>query len=505
MIVECERCGAPLDVRENQQVAKCNYCRATQRVKSLRTREMRTPPDWKPPPVWTPQDHRRERFPQPMQHRPASSAGPIVGAVLGVFVLAGVGSATFFLHRNGTLSGLDLVSPPTLGQFEIGPVFPVRFDRPGVAGGPVDAMRMGPACRGHFARAPHALLRLRQQASLSITTLNNNSVDLTMAVRGPDGAFRCDDDSGEGSNPRVHGPLPPGDYRVWVGTYSASQSAPFTLSVQVNATGNSIDLNGLSPDAAPQAGAFDLEANGGFATGSGTAAGFVEGTHVNSSCRGYYNSAPTATMRITQPRFLSLTTEGSADITMLLRDPGGHILCDDDSGYAANPRIETMASPGVYQMWVGIYSQGQSSPYTFSVASEVVPPVNDQYGFAPDGAPAFGTLELAQNATAQTYRGVAIRRVDGAPVDPSCSEGFPADPTIAIRTQTARRVSVRLAAQHDLRLLVRSADGASHCQGPRASSMNVPLELHPGTTLLWVGTYDRERHVPYVMSVTPAR
>jgi hypothetical protein len=509
VIVECERCGAPLDVAEGQRAAKCGYCRATHRVKNLRTQEVRTPPNWKPPPVWTPQDHRRHQFPQPMPHNPvgAFAKWQLVQTLLGIafaLVLVVAVAVVAWTKRGNSIAGLGLTTPPTLGSFEVGTVFPVRFERPGVAGGPIDAIRLGPSCRGHFPRAAHAVIRVTQPSQLEITTVG--STDLTMAVRGPDGIIRCDDDSGQGSNPRIQGPFVPGEHRVWIGTYSANQSAPFTLSIQVNAVGSAIDLNGLAPDAPAQFGVLDLERENGSATRQGATAAMVEGSRVNASCRGWYPSAPVANVRIAQPRFLSITTASDGDLTLLVRTPAGQILCDDDSGYGNAPRLETMAAPGVYTVWVGSFSQSQNAPYTLSLASEVVAPVVDAYGFAPDAPPAFGILDLAENTVPTVMRGVALHRVEATALDPSCSgAGFSAAPTVALRTRSARRVTLAAAAPQDHALLVQNAQGVRHCQGRRASSVSASIDLQPGTTLVWIGTSERQRHVPYALTVRDRR
>jgi len=57
MIVECQNCGAPLDVRPQDWFARCQYCGQNQRVKKARTQFNQTPAGWRPPQVWTPPQH----------------------------------------------------------------------------------------------------------------------------------------------------------------------------------------------------------------------------------------------------------------------------------------------------------------------------------------------------------------------------------------------------------------------------------------------------------------
>jgi hypothetical protein len=54
MLVECQKCGAPLDVKASERFVKCAYCGTSTRLQGTRTLAMQTPPGWTPPPTWTP-------------------------------------------------------------------------------------------------------------------------------------------------------------------------------------------------------------------------------------------------------------------------------------------------------------------------------------------------------------------------------------------------------------------------------------------------------------------
>lgn len=53
--------------------------------------------------------------------------------------------------------------------------------------------------------------------------------DTTLVIRGPDGTYRCDDDSGGSLNPLVAGAFASGTYQVYVGTFTNTESPPFTI------------------------------------------------------------------------------------------------------------------------------------------------------------------------------------------------------------------------------------------------------------------------------------
>ena len=55
-----------------------------------------------------------------------------------------------------------------------------------------------------------------------------SEADTTLIVRGPDGNFSCDDDSGDqGMNPAVrYENSQSGSYEIWVGAYAADAGTP---------------------------------------------------------------------------------------------------------------------------------------------------------------------------------------------------------------------------------------------------------------------------------------
>ena len=62
-----------------------------------------------------------------------------------------------------------------------------------------------------------------------------------------------------------------------------------------------------------------------------------------------------------------MTTTSSEDLTMVLRDSSGALRCDDDSGEGTNPLITATLAPGVYQVWIGTYHQGNNPEVEFTV------------------------------------------------------------------------------------------------------------------------------------------
>lgn len=96
------------------------------------------------------------------------------------------------------------------------------------AGGGIDASRLPGACVGNISNAPDFQVTY-SAGSFSLVFRTLSSADTTLVINGPDGAWRCDDDSyGDGdAEVRFNRPQS-GVYDIWVGTYGGTP-APATL------------------------------------------------------------------------------------------------------------------------------------------------------------------------------------------------------------------------------------------------------------------------------------
>lgn len=97
----------------------------------------------------------------------------------------------------------------------------------GTSGGAVAANGVSPTCAGYVSARPDHLFNATG-AFPNLRILINSSADTTLVVRRPDGTFMCNDDT-DGTNPAVAGVFPPGQYRIWVGSYQQGQNAPYKL------------------------------------------------------------------------------------------------------------------------------------------------------------------------------------------------------------------------------------------------------------------------------------
>jgi hypothetical protein len=107
MLIECDHCGAPLDVKEGSSTSKCRYCGKTSQVQSLRTVAVETPKDWQPPKTWTPPEHMPAPQAPLAYHAPAAARKvmALTGSLTGLVTMAVVGWVAYQATR-GPLDAL---------------------------------------------------------------------------------------------------------------------------------------------------------------------------------------------------------------------------------------------------------------------------------------------------------------------------------------------------------------------------------------------------------------
>lgn len=114
MIVECSRCGAPLNVNEAKPLTKCAYCGASSQTRSLKTVSPATPPGWRPPRQWTPPPHVPQPTGAPLPYRsPQTSGCPAVIAVIALLIAGGVAIGIYGSARK-TSGGAGFSGPAAL-------------------------------------------------------------------------------------------------------------------------------------------------------------------------------------------------------------------------------------------------------------------------------------------------------------------------------------------------------------------------------------------------------
>ena len=195
-------------------------------------------------------------------------------------------------------------------------------------------------------------------------------------VDGP-GGLRCGDDE-DGNKPVISGTFQPGAYRLWVGTYGDSTMLSYTLQFTPAGAAGGGGGGGTVQTAAPQGtGSYDCsDSTFDCITASPndhtpvTVTGASGGSNVApGGCQGHIGTNPDHVMVLRQfmphLRVAVTRTENDGDTTLVLQGPGGLQCGDDQDGN--KPVVEGSFAPGVYQIWVGTYSDSTMLSYTLSV------------------------------------------------------------------------------------------------------------------------------------------
>lgn len=158
--------------------------------------------------------------------------------VQGALLALGLAGCCF----GGTPGTTGVTPPPPIGggttaggpMVTLAPGFaPDPMTLSGNAGGPVDAMTIGPTCRGYIGAAPNHILNVTTAfPALRVTAVS--SIDTTMVIRLADGRVICNDDF-ESLNPGVVDMFPAGQHQVWIGSYMAGGAGAYTMSISAAA------------------------------------------------------------------------------------------------------------------------------------------------------------------------------------------------------------------------------------------------------------------------------
>jgi hypothetical protein len=241
----------------------------------------------------------------------------------------------------------------------------------GFAGGPILASTMDPSCyAGHYTVAPsHVLTLSAPMPYVRIMAYSAAGTDLTLLVRSPNGIVTCNDDS-DGLNPTVelNGAMP-GDYQVYVGTYSAPGPEPYQLGVSTLRTIISSTMQSAIPSTVPETAALPTPVPGapertGTATVS-TVTGDVPGVASGTSCT------------YAQARVLATGGPGVLDCRWTVTC-GGVDLYGGTSAGGYQPCTDSSWAAGTLAM--DIHTTGTDSDPTFLFSGNVMTIGDDSSG-----------------------------------------------------------------------------------------------------------------------------
>lgn len=324
--------------------------------------------------------------------------------------------------------------------------------------------------------APDAVLRLTQ-ADRGLSIYARSDVDLTIAVRGPDGRWLCNDDS-FGLDPGVtFDAAPAGDYLVFVGAFGQGREGVFDLFASRGAP--SWD-GSVFQAGAPRQGTFVFDRDQAglgsqlLTRGAVMPSDAMSGLPTGGFCPGYtLLEAPDAVVTLPQPEdMISLFAASQIDLVLAVRAPDGRWFCNDDAE-GLNPGVTIESAPaGDYLVYVGGYNQGMAGNYALYAAMG-----QPNWGGATDQGSAGALDPLADPAVGRVGFGPEVR-IDPRvifDIQPSQFEargmgegcvGFitPSMPDLVVQAAPALpQLMVYMVSEADGVLLVVGPDGTVHC------------------------------------------
>jgi len=213
---------------------------------------------------------------------------------------------------------------------------------------------------GHVSDAPDVDLYYTTSGGSSLYIYVEGDGDTMLLVNTPGGEWVCDDDSHGDLDPLLSFPsAEDGLYDIWVGSYS-DENLPATLYVSELDPGNS-SSSGEAPDPGAQPTFGRVELTGGFRPDphaiSLRAGGSIE-VDISGCSYGHVAEAPDVDLYYTVSggRDLYIYVDGDEDTTLLVNQPDGSWICDDDGYGNSNPILAIPKAPGgLYDIWVGTY------------------------------------------------------------------------------------------------------------------------------------------------------
>ena len=301
--------------------------------------------------------------PAPPASTPFGDRGPgatrrwIPLAALGVVAAAG---AAFYLVGD-TVFGPELDGAPTSGMVDLA-AHPNPPPLQSETSGDTGASAFDSSCHGYVPDRPQLVLRTRDETTrLHLTTSSDE--DTVLVLRTADGVVHCDDDSGGGRNAALDLQVPPGDHRLWVGTYGEGDDAQFLLQIT---SGAAVGATELGVDADPQA-FLQASEEPLVETLRGVVTGTIPADQSRADCRGFLAAAPQLRLELEMPSVVTARTDGASDLVMLVRASDGTIVCDDDSGGGLQPAISDRFAAGPLDLWVGTYTANSTAEYSLVV------------------------------------------------------------------------------------------------------------------------------------------
>ncbi len=286
----------------------------------------------------------------------------------------------------GVVAAQDVLDPneaPTYGAVALASGFqPDPHIITVLSGGNVDVsgLGIGEGCRGFATTQPDVQLTWSGRTDM-LRIFFVGEGDATLIVSDPTEQISCNDDFNS-QNPAIEFANPAsGIYDVWIGSFSAEdfvpgylvvtegesvpgaiQSSLLGMGAEVEDDSQALTTDGINANLEATFGTVELSP--GFTPDPFSVsllsggANDVAAQAVGENCVGYAATAPDYSLNLTgDSTQLRIFFVGEGDTTLVIRDPSGEFICNDDSFGTRNPTIDFRnALAGQYDIWVGSFS-----------------------------------------------------------------------------------------------------------------------------------------------------
>lgn len=232
------------------------------------------------------------------------------------------------------------------------------------------------------------------------------------------------------------------------------------------------------------------------------------GSRLGGDCRGYVANAPDFRLNYVAGDVFSLTVSVSAnaDTTLVINNPSGDFVCNDDGGEGLNPAY-TFANPqsGQYDIWVGTYGSDELEDATLYIselddqtAGNTVSSSASSSGSGPDWSldPNYGTVELSSGFSPDPH---SIDLLSGGSYDASelgsgCNGYIASAPDYRVNYDAGDvfPLIISVNSENDTTLVINGPNGNWHCDDDGAGYPNPRVRFDnpvSGQYDIWVGTY----------------
>jgi len=230
----------------------------------------------------------------------------------------------------------------------------------------VPKMNLAEGCVGFATSTPDYIIQITGAMDF-LSFFNEGDGDTGLVINDPNGTWFCDDDSHTDTNPKVSlSNAQPGQYDIWVTSYTASENISGTLYVtELRSTASSgmedsdvLSIGGSSSNfgSTSIAPGFTPDPFPVVITSGGSLN--VPAMDLSVGCVGFATATPDYIVEVSGAmKALSFYNEAEGDTGLVINDPNGNWHCDDDSHTGTNPMVSLSNAPsGQYDIWVTSYT-----------------------------------------------------------------------------------------------------------------------------------------------------